>query len=272
MDGAKVFLACALGAFIGGVFAVWFELGLRIGILAGSLTGYISYDFGRVRRMAPIAAQRVAESCAALRGLPYRQYSEVALRVAKDGMVLLVSAIITMALFIFGVIGALGWIAAAGFSLTSAELSGYRVEVFILACFGVVGSVRYLALVERTTDSSREPVTRQHLRLAAWNPITAPVVVCFTLIRNIVRNFGKIWIICCELVAAPFKFAWHMFRLIHSDRRLLVATDAAIGTFVAWYLGNPVIGAIAGGALGWINFELVSVRWLKLVPKPAKSQ
>lgn len=52
--------------------------------------------------------------------------------------------------------------------------------------------------------------------------------------------------------------------------RLLCSLDAALGAAIGYWLGNALIGALAGGILGHANFEVVSKRWLKLVPVKAK--
>ncbi|MBL7022080.1 hypothetical protein ISR92_02060 [Patescibacteria group bacterium] len=62
------------------------------------------------------------------------------------------------------------------------------------------------------------------------------------------------------------KLIRYIFVEIHSDIRLLCAVDAMIGAGIGYFYTNPIIGMIAGGILGVINYELVSKRWLKLVP------
>jgi len=42
--------------------------------------------------------------------------------------------------------------------------------------------------------------------------------------------------------------------------------DAMLGTVVGYFYGNALIGALAGGIFGVINFEIVSKRLLKLKP------
>ncbi len=59
-----------------------------------------------------------------------------------------------------------------------------------------------------------------------------------------------------------------VFILIHSNERLLCMVDAAIGVAVFHFTGNNIfLGMLAGGALGVINYEIISVRLLKLVPR-----
>lgn len=62
---------------------------------------------------------------------------------------------------------------------------------------------------------------------------------------------------------------WKLFKLIHSQKRLICFVDAVIGGTIGFYYHNPLVGAAVGGLLGMVNYELVSVRWLKLVPKQA---
>lgn len=58
-----------------------------------------------------------------------------------------------------------------------------------------------------------------------------------------------------------------LFREIHSDLRTLIAVDSAIGVAVGYYLFQSVIaGGVAGVVWGLVNYYLVSVCWLKLIP------
>jgi hypothetical protein len=36
-----------------------------------------------------------------------------------------------------------------------------------------------------------------------------------------------------------------------------------------FFLGSAVLGAVIGAVLGIVNYEIVSIRWLKLVPAKA---
>ena len=62
------------------------------------------------------------------------------------------------------------------------------------------------------------------------------------------------------------RFSWHLFKLIHSDERLLCGIDAAIGVLIGYFTGNALIGALLGGLFGVLNFEIMSKRVLKVVP------
>ena len=65
-------------------------------------------------------------------------------------------------------------------------------------------------------------------------------------------------------------FFKNVFILIHSEFRLLCGVDAAIGAVIGYFAGYVIVGLIVGGILGVLNYELISRRWLKLVPLPNK--
>lgn len=80
---------------------------------------------------------------------------------------------------------------------------------------------------------------------------------------------GLITYALVKLLLFSVKFSWQLFRLIHSDLRLLCGCDATIGAVIGYAIGNALLGAVAGGLIGWLNYEFVSVRWLKLIPAKA---
>ena len=71
-------------------------------------------------------------------------------------------------------------------------------------------------------------------------------------------------------------FPWVLFKLIHSEKRLLCGIDAGLGTTVAYFLSLNFVplttatfiffvicGGILGAGFGIINYELVSKRIFK---------
>ena len=92
--------------------------------------------------------------------------------------------------------------------------------------------------------------------------IPAPVAV-FKELAHKLNPARIVWSGICVLGL----FSKQVLVLIHSDVRLLCGTDAAIGAGIGYLAHNPLIGALAGGILGLANYELVSIRWLKLVPR-----
>ncbi len=63
----------------------------------------------------------------------------------------------------------------------------------------------------------------------------------------------------CALVVRVFIY-------VHSARRTICFVDATIGAAAGYYFGSAAIGAVVGAVLGVVNYELVSIRWLKLMP------
>lgn len=72
-----------------------------------------------------------------------------------------------------------------------------------------------------------------------------------------------------------WRAAKKVFITIHSDERLLCGTDGALGGAIAYHLFNGALwvvltGGVLGALIGLLNYQLVSVHWLKLVPARTK--
>jgi len=75
------------------------------------------------------------------------------------------------------------------------------------------------------------------------------------------------------------RFLKHLFIFIHSNERVLCAIDGTLGGIAAFLWLAPsaetltakaavaIFGGLLGAGFGVINYELVSKRWLKLVPQ-----
>jgi hypothetical protein len=80
---------------------------------------------------------------------------------------------------------------------------------------------------------------------------------------------------CCKFAG---QFVWKLFKLVHSNERLLCLVDASIGAAIGrFYFENTfavgkylilkaLLGLVAGGIWGLVNYEIVSKRILHLVP------
>jgi hypothetical protein len=78
-------------------------------------------------------------------------------------------------------------------------------------------------------------------------------------------------VLYCIYRAFPpvIKFGWYIFKGVHSDMRLLCMVDSALGAASGYYFGSAILGGVVGMILGLVNYEIVSIRWLKLVQKKA---
>ncbi len=54
------------------------------------------------------------------------------------------------------------------------------------------------------------------------------------------------------------------------NRTMKVFLACAIGASIGYFSGNALIGALAGGVFGVLNYEILSKRILHLVPVRAK--
>ncbi len=69
-----------------------------------------------------------------------------------------------------------------------------------------------------------------------------------------------------EVWRATSQFAVSVFVFIHSQRRTVCFVDATIGAVIGYSFGSAIIGAVTGAILGVINYEIVSVRLLRVTP------
>lgn len=81
--------------------------------------------------------------------------------------------------------------------------------------------------------------------------------------REIMRG---IW----AAVRAVGRFIARVFKLIHSDVRTICFVDATIGATIGYFVGSALLGGLLGAAAGLFNYEVVSIRWLKLAPAHAR--
>ncbi len=67
------------------------------------------------------------------------------------------------------------------------------------------------------------------------------------------------------------EFIARVFVLIHSDERMITLFAAFAGATAGyiWFDKNALIGAVAGGAIGFIEHKLIAGMWLKLKPQQA---
>lgn len=235
----KVFVACALGAFIGGVVALqlngyfWW-----IGLVAGGLVGYFTYEFRTVLKAIPKAWRAVIE---------WRPNVEYWRAFGK------LSVHLTIAASTFTVLPAILFLVSDNYVMSIVLIS-----ITLLA--GVIVTV--IALFDSSiTDITEDyqPVIEDARDIARYNVITvyfryAPKAIWWTIKR------------IPSIAVSLARFVRKVFRLIHSDERLLCGVDAAIGATVGYFTGNALIGALFGGALGVASFELISKRLLHLIP------
>ncbi len=302
METKKIAVACFIGgalccavAFMFAPVYWWF------GLIAGMAGGYISYEFREVRNAIPIALR------AARKGSVY----------AWDGPIASAKAWLSRPhpFFYLGAILAplpVLWVSpdllsemAKGPGL--AALNAIVLLVIYVEAVAVIGGLfSVLAFigarnVERCywTPSYWTP-TRENsggdqqkwfaeMREMGYRevPLTYVAAARWTAkgILGTVKFFARTLrrYLAIDLLAALCllgRFAWHLFKLVHSEKRVLCAIDGTLGGAVSyiWFAASSmsfpeqavfvVFGGFLGAAFGVANWEIVSKRILHV---PASS-
>ncbi len=236
----KVFVACALGAFIGSLVALqlnhyfWW-----VGLFVGGLVGYFTYEFKEVLRAIPEAWRTVTS------WRPDFEYWK-ALGKASIYSTIFFSVITVPFAMLFLLISEIG-VAVAYLLLT--PLAGLLMARSVLCgC----GREKYQSKVQEQRKLARHNA----LFVYFWY---LPKLTLKGVWWTVLHIPAGIVLLSC--------FIWQVVKLIHSDERLLCGVDAAIGALVGYLVGNALIGALFGGVFGVANFELVSKLLLKVVPE-----
>lgn len=259
-DNGDVALACGLGATIGGL--IGHEQGILlalIGVVVGGLIGYLMYDINGVIRALPDAWTKARQSYQ--KALGWRP-NPLLFRLIGWHFLMGFSLCIYLFSCLFG-LGAKPLMTLSLFAfgtLVSATLCGFVMAVIFTLC----------AYSQREGLKSDDLPVARRFALALF----PPMVVCWHIPRGFLwliknsprlgsqavsflsRNINAIW-------QASKTFLWALFLKVHSQRRLICLTDAAIGAMVGIYSNKVLLGAIVGAIVGLINNELVTERWLR---------
>lgn len=256
-DLVSAVLACAFGAFIGAFLgleaAQRFSLGQYLWPLTaifGGITAYVAVDFGRFT--AGIArAYR-----ATIAWKPNRLFWKAVVWQLVAGLT------IGTLVFLF-------------FSLVFHRTSGIILGAFMFFVFGPLaaantdGGAPKNELENEIKDSKSIVWNFNPIAVLFWMGadiflgLTKGVPLIPSVLRIVFAFFGRVvW----GMIKVLPRFVSTAFRYVHTQKRTLCFCDAALGAVVGYLAGSATIGALAGAVLGFVNYELVSVRWLKLVP------
>ena len=265
----KIFMATALGAGIGTVIALnmpsfmWW-----LGAIIGGLIGYLSFEYEKVLIAFKTAYKSVTE---------YEPDSKVILSALRDTFMVIcsiISAVIIVVLLLFNIL-TITAVFVSLISLTSplfniTPLTSTLISISIII-YGI-GATRLFMAIENTKpgDAVSNSFTKIIFFLSPiavifyWLPLGIKDSALWT-VRIVIFSPKTIPRIFHSLSIVP-KVIWKAFTLIHSDIRLLCGVDAMIGAGAGYFFVNPLIGMLIGGILGVANYEIVSKRWLKLMP------
>lgn len=237
-ETGKVLLACALGAGIGSLVALELNQWLWwLGLIAGGLIGYFSYEWRAVVRAIPAAWK------------------------AANGVVVSWQFLGTNALLIMAVLWLVFW-STLPFMVTAAitkdinSAPGWCAFFVILGFFaGFLGPL-IIIMVELGRKTGRSSF--DDAKMINWR--ICPIFVIFW---HLPRGIHWLWVEAPRFFRFCKRFAWEFFIRIHSERRLLCGVDAMLGAGIGYFAGSAIIGAVAGGLIGVANYALITERWLK---------
>jgi hypothetical protein len=255
MEKMKVFIACAIGAGIGTLVALsvsqyfWW-----IGLIVGCLFGYFSYEFKAVISAVRIAWKNV---------IGWRPDKKIVKHVFNI-LISMLGCYTTIWLVVF--------LLPFGFEEYPKFLSSDT-----LISVSLASAILFMFLIMFHCDSSDQSKAQEEIIILGKNmiPVYFHFYVLFVFfpvsvwlcVKNIAIFFWKMPRRTKKITVILLKFTKTVFILIHSEARLICGVDAGIGVFVGYFTGHIIIGALAGGLFGLLNYEIVSKRVLKLVPK-----
>lgn len=296
METKKIAFAC----FVGGVLCCMVALSVApvfwwLGILAGLAGGYIGYEAREFLKAIPVAFLSTCRG-----GAKISFFAVAGLRsfFAKPHPFLYPAAFLG-----FIVQAALMGPEFAREVMRQSHLGLFAcflyIELFVMftlaslivinffAFFGAREVERCYWLPLQMLEESQSAAVEKQLKKQGLHPMPASYsnvlrwiakgvgFVLFFVVWTLWKELAiTVWEACCLLV----RFAWQMFKLVHSEKRVLCAIDGTIGGAVSYMWSPPlasfpeqvmfvIFGGLLGAALGVANWEIVSKRILRLVPE-----
>lgn len=262
----QIWLSCLLGGIIGGALTFAGHLqyhfsltcALPFGMLIGGVIAYLLYDLADVKAGVSRAYRDVygkkSEIC---------RFVKLACRFAFWGTAMVHT--IFSNVIIVGVM-----------TIPLQDLYFLPAEILVILfswIWFLAGSSEggFTATKEKETNG-----IIQSIKTGVWkyaNPLAITFWIAFGLVCLPIATYIAITKIP-KAIKLSGRFAKTAFRYIHTQRRLIVMIDTAIGILFGVALGihfdNPLLGTLACGAigaiLGEVNYRVVSLRWLKLQP------
>lgn len=276
-NSLKIFVACAAGALIGALTALqlkgwWWLLGMPI----GALGGYLFYEGKKVieaipkafkasfamRRNVPKVAKKIVQE------VGFRPFLLLALAVwlivslhIKDSVTMITANVVFLWLFLLFLAVSFLTMLFSFFSFIFVCVSG---DEKMVNFFG-----EPLSGFEKFSRS-QFLVFLKDICLGVVKSLWGIIKIPWYLVR------GLWWlakVLFLHLPKATGKFVWTVFKLIHSDIRVLCTVDAALGAAVGYFAGSAIIGAAAGGLLGVVSYALVAalLRHFGLIPNQVEN-
>jgi len=276
----------AIACFIGGVIcsatallfapAYWW-----LGMLAGFAGGYISYEFREVREAIPVAIENARYNLSdgwKMAGLLFTELKKFALQPHPFALCWLIINT-----------GFWGFLYAIGkWHGDSTDVAGVIILFSVTGFFVALPLTGLLAVIPAQAGYNADGWGGQWVTNPALASSRRPLLTYKNAFRWIGKGYvdaaifflWEIWkyiaIGIWFLLRFTAKFLWELFKLIHSEKRLLCAVDGTLGGLVSYFwlasstttTGGHIVlvlfGGLLGAGLGILNWEIVSKRVLKV--------
>lgn len=266
----KIGLVCALCAGIGAVIALnmnqyfWW-----VGVLAGGILGYLSYELPKVIKAVPEAWKNTVD-------WGNKEKTELKKVFLSNLGMILIGFFNFLFIFQFS---------SVKFENTSSNLEIFHYfQIYIGVVLIVSGSSVFIAFstlihVLKEKDFPSISYYENALFFIKYSfVLIAPFVLMFFilkglyfLIRLMYQHWDAIEKSCFNALKAVFRFIGNFlksfFLMIHSEARLICGVDSCLGALIGYHYNSPIIGALSGMILGIVNYYIVSIKILKLTPK-----
>lgn len=257
----QIFLVCAAGACIGTLVSLQTWGSWALGCLVGATLGYVCIDLRGVTRALQYAWantrfwESIKKCC---NGIAY------GVALLATGFAIVVTFFYTLALCIFlgGGEGPFAW--PHTFAFNFGDPVQYGLVFFVLGLSSAAAAIVAGYVTHRQRAFSKESWALIGTLFFKYNPYG---FFCYTAPKYTIVGTIAFCSVSRELASSSWHFIILFVRYIHSDIRVLCAIDAAIGAGIGYAAGNVLLGTFAGGILGFLNYEIISKRVLKLVPE-----
>lgn len=119
-------------------------------------------------------------------------------------------------------------------------------------------------------DSDHIVTTREFGKMCLrLSPVGLVFEIIITLCIGVLALGGcltDIFLSLCFFASNLPGLAWQVFLRVHSEKRLICFIGGGVGAAIGFFAGNVWLGGIAGAIVGYLEYQLVAVRWLKLKP------
>ena len=280
---ASIALACAIGAGLGSMLAIDFGAFWFLGLLIGGIAGYFIYDLPTVIKAIPRAWKFAME-----KRKNFIPFLKSYMLPGITYVILFLVYVIFMSLFACKV-ESYYFANSSGFKLMEPFLGTFLCLASLFLSLATL-QLRYPGIYQAldgdtimgfakgnfTTESHKYTGViiidwaRKNFLIFGAIILFSPIVVILLSVYTGIRVSVSIlfWLPKAGKEIGLFcgRFLWKLFKLIHSDLRLLVGINSCLGGFVGFYFHSVLVGILAGAVWGFISYYVISLKLLKLKP------